>query len=96
MPQSRDLIKCLKKLLLRVFCILYLRTEFYQIGLKPEDLVKRALNNRYGQFEFLFMQIKLCKFSVTFQILMNSIFHDCIDEFMAVYINDLLMFSEND
>lgn len=54
---------------------------------------KTAFNTKYGQFEYLVMPMGLCKAPATFQTLMNCIFHDCIDVFMVVYMDDLLIFS---
>jgi Reverse transcriptase (RNA-dependent DNA polymerase) len=80
----------------RVFSKLDLKTGFHQIRLKPEDVEKTAFNTKYGQFEYLVMPMGLCNAPATFQTLMNNIFYDCIDEFMVVYMDDLLIYSKNE
>jgi Reverse transcriptase (RNA-dependent DNA polymerase) len=50
----------------------------------------------YGQFEYLVMPMGLCNATATFQTLKNNIFYDCIDEFLVVYTDDLLIFSKNE
>ena len=35
----------------------------------------------------------LCNAPQTFQTLMNNVFHDCIDNFIVIYLDDLLIFS---
>ena len=78
-----------------VFSKLDLNTGFHQIRLKPEDVEKTAFNTNYGQFEYLFMPMGLCNAPATFQSLMNEIFHDCIDMFVVIYMDDLLVFSKS-
>ena len=77
----------------RVFSKLDLKTGFHQIRVQPEDIEKTAFNTKYGQFEYLVMPMGLCNAPATFQTLMNTIFYDCIDEFIVVYMDDLLIFS---
>lgn len=78
----------------RVFSKLDLKTGFHQIRVKPEDIEKTAFNTKYGQFEYLVMPMGLCNAPATFQSLMNRIFYDCIDVFLVVYMDDLLVFSK--
>jgi Reverse transcriptase (RNA-dependent DNA polymerase) len=80
----------------RVFSKLDLKTGFHQIRIRPEDIEKTAFNTKYGQFEYLVMPMGLCNGPETFQTLMNEIFYDCIDEFLVVYMDDLLVFSKNE
>lgn len=80
----------------RVFSKLDLKTGFHQIRLRPEDIEKTAFNTKYGQFEYLVMPMGLCNAPATFQTLMNNIFYDCIDDFLVLYMDDLLIFSKNE
>jgi hypothetical protein len=77
----------------RVFSKLDLKTGFHQIRLRPEDIEKTEFNTEHGQFEYLVMPIGFCNAPATFQTLMNNIFYDCIDDFLVVYMDDLLTFS---
>ena len=79
-----------------VFSRLDLKTGFHQIRVRGKDIEKTAFNTKYGQFEYLVMPMGACNSPATFQSLMNEIFHDCIDEFLVVYIDDLLVFSKNE
>ena len=78
-----------------VFSKMDLKTGFHQIRVKPEHIEKTAFNTKYGQFEYLVMPMGLCNAPATFQSLMNRIFYDCIDVFMVVYMDDLLIFSKD-
>lgn len=62
--------------------------------MKPDRVEKTAFNTKYGQFEHLVMPMGACNAPATFQTLMDQIFHDCIDEFMVVYIDDLLILAK--
>jgi Reverse transcriptase (RNA-dependent DNA polymerase) len=80
----------------KVFSKLDLKTGFHQIRLRPGDIEKTAFNTKYGQFEYLVMPMGLCNAPATFQTLMNNILYDFIDEFLVVYMDDLLIFSNNE
>lgn len=70
-----------------------LKTGFHQIRIHPDDIEKTAFTTKYGQFEYTVMAMGLCNAPATFQTLMNSIFRDIIDNYMVVYMDDLLIFS---
>ena len=68
-----------------------LKTGFHQIRVRRDDIEKNAFNTKYGQFEYLVMPMGLCNAPATFQSLMNRIFYDCIDVFLVVYMDDVLI-----
>lgn len=77
----------------RYFSKLDLKTGFHQIRICPNEVEKTALKTKYGHFEFLVMPMGLKNAPETVQALMNSIFWDCIDEFLVIYLDDILIFS---
>ena len=79
-----------------VFSKLNLKTKFYQIRVRRDDIEKTAFITKYGQFEYLVMPMGLCNAPATFQSLMNRIFYDCIDVFLVVYMDDVLIFSKDE
>lgn len=47
-------------------------------------------------FEYMFMPVGLCNDPAPFQTLMNRNFHARIDDFMLVYMDDLLIFCKDE
>jgi hypothetical protein len=59
-----------------------------------EDVEKITMRTKYGSYKFLVMPFGLCNVSLTFTTLMNFTFHEKLDEFMIIYINDILVYSK--
>ncbi|GBG74376.1 hypothetical protein CBR_g18787 [Chara braunii] len=72
-----------------------LKSGYHQIAIRPEDQHKTAFQTRYGLYEFVVMPFGLCNASGTFQHAMNWIFHDHLDKFVVVYLDDILIFSKS-
>lgn len=70
-----------------------LKSAFHQIRISPGDIEKTAFKTKYGHFELLVLRMGLRNSPDTFRALMNSIFRDCIDDFVAVFLDDILIFS---
>ncbi|GBG68181.1 hypothetical protein CBR_g2734 [Chara braunii] len=50
--------------------------------------------DRYGLYEFVVMPFGFCNAPGTFQHTMNRIFHDYLDKFVIVYLDDILILSK--
>ena len=64
--------------------------------LAPGDCEKSAFVTRYGLFEYTELPLGLCNAPSIFQCLMNSVMHGCVDKFVLVYLDDVLVFSNNE
>ena len=59
----------------------------------PGDKPKMAFLCHFGLYEFTVLPFRLMNAPSTFEFLMHSIFHSALDDFLLVYLDDLLVFS---
>ncbi|GBG73683.1 hypothetical protein CBR_g17025 [Chara braunii] len=78
----------------RYFSKMDLKSGYHQIAIRPEDQHKTTFQTRYGLHEFVVMPFGMCNAPGTFQHAMNRIFHDYLDKFVIVYLDDILIFSK--
>jgi hypothetical protein len=86
-----DLFDCLSGD--KVFSRIDLHSGYYQIWIAERDEEKIACHTRYGSYEFLVMPFGLTNAPATFFIFMNDIFRDWLDDFVVIYIDDILIYS---
>ena len=56
------------------------------------DTHKTEFFNNKGLYEYLVMLFGLCNAPATFQRLINLMFSDFIDEFITIYLDDILVY----
>jgi hypothetical protein len=93
LPRINDLFDHLSGA--KVFNRIDLRLRYYQIRIAEGDEEKTAYRTRYGSYEFLVMPFGFTNALVTFCTLMNAIFREWLDDFVVVYIDDILIYSDS-
>jgi hypothetical protein len=61
--------------------------------MQDADIPKTCIRTRYGSFEFLVVPFGLTNNPSTFQVVMNDVCREYLDDFVMVYIADILIFS---
>jgi hypothetical protein len=79
----------------QVFSKIDLHSSYQQIKIHVEDIPKTTFTMRYGLYEYLVMSFGLMNALAHFMYLMNSIFMPELDQFVVVFIDDILVYSKS-
>ena len=80
----------------KIFTKLDLKSGYNLVQIKEGDKWQTAFRMRYGLFEFKLMPFGLARAPATFQNIMDELFRDLIDLGVVIYLNDILIYSENE
>ena len=93
LPRISDLLDSPQKA--QLFTKINLQHAYHLVRIHEGDEWKTAFRTRYGFFEWCVMPFGLSNALATFQCLMNSIFTDLLDICILVYLDDILIYSDD-
>jgi hypothetical protein len=73
----------------RIFSKIDLCLGYHQVRVKEEDIPKTIFRTRYRHYEFLVMSFRINNVLTVFMDTMNRVFHDYLDQFTVVFIDNI-------
>ncbi|KAF8751670.1 hypothetical protein RHS01_08248 [Rhizoctonia solani] len=93
LPRQDDIMAKLRHA--KIFTKLDLRWGYNNVRIKEGDEWKTAFRTKYRLFEYLVMPFGLTNTPAAFQHFMNNLFRDLIDVTVVIYLDNILIFSED-
>ena len=94
LPRIDDLFDQLRRA--RVYFKIDLHTGYHQLRVREADIPKTTFRTRYGHFEFTMMPFRLTNAPTAFMDLMHRVFQPYLDQFVVVFIDDILIYSKSE
>jgi hypothetical protein len=88
-PRNDDLFDHMKGE--TMFLKIELRLGYHQLWIKEEDIPKTSFKMRFGHYEFTVLPFGLTNALRVFMNLMNGVFHEYLEKFVQVFIDDILI-----
>ena len=79
----------------KVFTKLDRKNGYHLVRMAEEDEEKTAFRTRFGLYHWRVIPFGLCNAPAMFQSMMDNIFHDPLDNGVIVYLDDILIYTEN-
>ena len=76
-----------------MFSKIDLRSGYWQVPLRKEDIPKTVFKTRWGLYEFLVVPFGVTNAPAQFMNMMNDVLADFLDQFVVVFLDDLLISS---
>jgi hypothetical protein len=94
LPHIADLLDAPSQV--KVYTKLDLRHAYHLVCIAAGNEWKTSFHTRYGSYEWLVMPFGLTNAPAEFQWFVNSIFADLLDVCVVVYLDDILVYSEDE
>jgi len=92
LPRIDDLMDRLARS--KYFTKIDLYSGYHQICIKEDDIPKTAFRTRYRYFEYVILPFELTNALATFIMLINNVFHEYLDKFVVIYLDNILVYSK--
>ena len=79
----------------KIFTKLDIRQAFHRIRIHPDSEELTTFRTRYGSYKCKVLPFGLTNGPSTYQHYMNDVLLDYLDDFCTVYLDDILIYSEN-
>ena len=76
------------------FTKLDVRDAYHMVRMKKGEEWKTAFRMRYGHYEYTVMPFGLTNAPATFQALINDTLREHLDDFVVVYLDDILIYTK--
>jgi hypothetical protein len=80
----------------KMFTKLDIRQAFNRIRMSPESEELTTFRTRYGSYKCKVLPFGLTNGPATYQRYMNDVLFDYLDDFCTAYLDDILIYSENE
>ena len=94
LPRIDDLFDHLREA--QVYSKIDLRIVYYQLRVMEANIPKTTFKTRYGHLEFTVMPFGLTNAPTTFMDLMHRVFQPYLDQFVVVFVDDILIYSQSE
>lgn len=78
-----------------MFSKINLHSGYHQLRIKESDIQKTIFRMRYRHFEFVVMPFGLTNVPVAFMDLMNRVFHCYLNQFVIIFMEDILIYLQD-
>ena len=94
LPRIDDLFDWMRGV--RVYSKIDLCTGYHQLRVREADIPKTTFRMQYGHLEFTVMPYELTNALTTFIDLMHRVFQPYVDQFVVVFVDDILIYSQSE
>jgi hypothetical protein len=80
----------------KIFSKIDLNFGYHQFRIREKDIEKMTFSTRYGHYEYIVMSFGLTNAPVAFMEAMNRMLHDYLDDFIVVFLDNILIYSKSE